>query len=220
MPYIITELCTRDGACVEVCPVSCIHTTPDAAQFYVDPDICIECEQCEIVCPVDAIFLDIKLPEEHYDSIEVNAAFFRQNKAVLGPPPLEVAWHMVSAAQTYAERNGIAVAIAVVDKEGAPIAATRMSGAAPFASELALNKAYTSTYFHVGTHELAAQARRPLIKALTVANHGRIVPVAGALPIVNGIDVLGAIAVAGGPNDEADMQCVRAGLNAMEEHDH
>ena len=31
MPYIITSLCTNDGACVEVCPVACIHTTPGRA---------------------------------------------------------------------------------------------------------------------------------------------------------------------------------------------
>jgi ferredoxin len=217
MPYIITELCTRDGACVEVCPVSCIHTTPEAPQFYVDPDICIECEQCEIVCPVDAIFLDIKLPEEHLDSIDVNAAFFRKNKAVVGPPPMEKAWEMVHAARTYAERAGIDVAIAVVDSQGAPIAAMRMEGAQAIASELALSKAYTATYFHVGTHELSQQARRPLFKALMVANKGRVVAGAGALPIVHEALVLGAIAVAGGPNEEQDMQCARAGLNALED---
>jgi uncharacterized protein GlcG (DUF336 family)/NAD-dependent dihydropyrimidine dehydrogenase PreA subunit len=221
MPYIIvTELCTLDGSCVEVCPVACIHTTPDASQYYIDPDICIECEQCEIVCPQKAIFLDVKLPSQYVDSIDVNAAFFRRNKAVMGPPPLAKAWDMVHAAQTYAERAGIAVAVAVVDGQGAPIAAARMEGASPIASELALNKAYTSTYFHVGTHELAPMARRPMIRALTVANQGRVVPAGGAFTIVEGISVLGAIAVAGGPNEEADMQCARAGLNALDEHEH
>jgi uncharacterized protein GlcG (DUF336 family)/NAD-dependent dihydropyrimidine dehydrogenase PreA subunit len=220
MPYIITELCTLDGSCVEVCPVACIHTTPGDPQFYIDPDICIECEQCEIVCPQKAIFLDVKLPEVHLKSIEVNAAFFRKNKVVLGPPPLERAWDMVHAAQTYAERAGIAVAVAVVDGQGAPIAAARMEGAMPIASELAMNKAYTSTYFHVGTHELTPMARRAIIRALTVANRGRVVPAGGAFTIVEGINVLGAIAVAGGPNEEADMQCARAGLNALDEHEH
>ena len=62
MPYIITNLCTNDGACVEVCPVACIHTKPGAPQFYIDPEVCIDCEQCEIVCPVDAIFKDIDIP--------------------------------------------------------------------------------------------------------------------------------------------------------------
>ncbi len=217
MPYIITELCTLDGSCVEVCPVACIHTTPNASQFYVDPDICIECEQCEIVCPVDAIFLDIKLPDEHFGSIDVNAAFFRKNKAVVGPPLQEKAWEMVDAARAYAERAGLAVAVAVVDGEGAPIAAMRMEGAQPIASELALSKAYTATYFHVGTHELTQQAHRPIFKALVVANKGRVVAGAGALPIVHEALVLGAIAVAGGANEEQDMQCARAGLNALDD---
>ena len=41
MPYVITELCTLDGSCVEVCPVACIHTQPNAPQYYIDPDVCI-----------------------------------------------------------------------------------------------------------------------------------------------------------------------------------
>lgn len=38
MTYVITDLCTLDGACAEVCPVACIHTTPEAPQFYIDPE--------------------------------------------------------------------------------------------------------------------------------------------------------------------------------------
>ena len=122
MPYIITSLCTNDGACVEVCPVACIHTTPGAPQFYIDPEVCIDCEQCEIVCPVDAIFKDIDIPAEHVASIEVNAAFFRKNKAAVGPVPFDMAWEMIHAAQEYAQIFGIAVSAAVVDEAGAPIA--------------------------------------------------------------------------------------------------
>ncbi len=29
MPYVITELCIRDGACAEVCPVECIVAGPE-----------------------------------------------------------------------------------------------------------------------------------------------------------------------------------------------
>src|SRR5262245_13794121 len=98
MPYVITTLCTNDGACVGESPVSCIHTTPGALQCYIDPEVCIDCEQCEIVCPVDAIFKAIEMPTEHVASIEVNAAFFRQNTAVVGPVPFEAAWAMIQAA--------------------------------------------------------------------------------------------------------------------------
>jgi len=116
MPYVITSLCTNDGACVEVCPVACIHTKPGAPQFYVDPEVCIDCEQCEIVCPVDAIFKDVDMPAEHLESIEINAAFFRQNKAAIGPVPFESAWAMIQSAHEYAQMVGAAVTAVVVDE--------------------------------------------------------------------------------------------------------
>src|SRR6266545_3306234 len=144
MPYIITELCTNDGACVEVCPVACIHTKPGAAQHYIDPDVCIECEQCEIVCPVKAIFVHFKLPEEYFPSIEVNASFFRQNKAVVEPVAFEKALDFIRVAEEYAAEKGHKIAAAVVDESGAPIAVGRMDGADTRATELAYNKAYTA----------------------------------------------------------------------------
>jgi len=118
-----------------VCPVACIHTRPGAPQFYIDPDVCIDCEQCEIVCPVDAIFKDVDIPAEHADSIDINASFFRQNKAVVGPVALEMAWQMVHCAHAYARSAAIAVTAAVVDEAGIPIAVGRMDGAAPRTTE-------------------------------------------------------------------------------------
>src|SRR5262245_6467356 len=139
MPYVITSLCTNDGACVDVCPVACIHTTPGAEQFYIDPDVCIDCEQCEIVCPVDAIFKDVDLPPEHAASIEVNASFFRRNKAAVQPIAVETAWAMVERAHAYAARVGIKVTAAVVDEAGCPIAVGRMDGADPNSAQLAFH---------------------------------------------------------------------------------
>ena len=108
MPYVITSLCTNDGACVEVCPVACIHTTPGAKQFYIDPDVCIDCEQCEIVCPVDAIFKDADVPPEHEAAIEVNAGFFRRNKAAVQPIALQAAWAMVEPGSALANFSSAA----------------------------------------------------------------------------------------------------------------
>ena len=75
MPYIITSLCTNDGACVDVCPVACIHTKPGAPQFYIDPEVCIDCEQCEIVCPVDAIFPEGAVPDQWEPFVTITYAF-------------------------------------------------------------------------------------------------------------------------------------------------
>ena len=220
MPYVITSLCTNDGACVEVCPVACIHTTPGAPQFYIDPDVCIDCEQCEIVCPVDAIFKDIDIPAEHAASIEVNAGFFRRHKAVRGPVPVQSAWEMVHRAHAYAEANGLKVAAVVVDEAGCPIVVGRMDGADPNAAELAFNKAYTAAAFQVATAELVPQARQPWLRSLVISHHGRIMPVAGGIAIAEGIAIIGAIGVAGAHGAEQDILCGQAALAVLESAGH
>jgi len=220
MPYVITSLCTNDGACVEVCPVACIHTTPGASQFYIDPDVCIDCEQCEIVCPVDAIFKDVDIPAEHAASIEVNAGFFRRHKAVRGPVPVQSAWEMVHRAHAYAEANGLKVAAVVVDEAGCPIVVGRMDGADPNAAELAFNKAYTAAAFQVATAELVPQARQPWLRSLVISHHGRIMPVAGGIAIAEGIAIIGAIGVAGAHGAEQDILCGQAALAVLESAGH
>src|SRR5258707_6180269 len=82
MTYVITEPCIgeKNGACVDVCPAACIHTTADAPQNYIDPDVCIECEQCVLVCPVQAEFLHVDVPAASENDIHINADFFRPHK--------------------------------------------------------------------------------------------------------------------------------------------
>ncbi len=54
MAYIITEPCigTKDSACVDVCPVDCIHPRKDEGDFeaatmlFIHPDECIDCGAC------------------------------------------------------------------------------------------------------------------------------------------------------------------------------
>ena len=66
MPFIITDPCieTKDTACVDVCPVDCIHPRKDEPEFaqttmlYIHPDECIDCGVCEPECPVEAIVPD------------------------------------------------------------------------------------------------------------------------------------------------------------------
>ncbi|MFE4516478.1 4Fe-4S binding protein [Kitasatospora sp. NPDC056783] len=62
MAYAITQTCCNDASCVSVCPVNCIHPTPDEPEFgttdmlYIDPRACIDCGACADACPVDAVF--------------------------------------------------------------------------------------------------------------------------------------------------------------------
>jgi NAD-dependent dihydropyrimidine dehydrogenase PreA subunit len=83
--YVIGEPCVgvKDASCTEVCPVDCIHPTPEEAdwdreeQLYIDPDECIDCDACVEACPVDAITSEDEVPPEWRPFIERNAAYFR-----------------------------------------------------------------------------------------------------------------------------------------------
>ena len=94
MPYIITDPCVSvcDTACVDVCPVDCIHGPvntegsgqevkesgfdPEGKQLYIDADTCIDCDACVPSCPVDAIFGESEVPDEWKDSIRKNYEFY------------------------------------------------------------------------------------------------------------------------------------------------
>jgi len=84
MAYVIAEPCigTKDTACVDVCPVNCIHPKKDdpkfaeAKQLYIDPVVCINCDECVPVCPVAAIFKLADLPAKWADFAQKNAAYF------------------------------------------------------------------------------------------------------------------------------------------------
>ena len=78
MAYVICEPCVdvMDTACVDVCPVDCIHTTEGENQLYIDPDVCIDCAACEPACPVDAISMESDVPSEWESYIEINRKFF------------------------------------------------------------------------------------------------------------------------------------------------
>lgn len=79
MAYVITDACIdlKDQTCVQECPVDCIQTTEDERQYYIDPDICIDCGACQPVCPVNAIFPADEVPPDQQHQIERNAAFFK-----------------------------------------------------------------------------------------------------------------------------------------------
>jgi uncharacterized protein GlcG (DUF336 family) len=169
---------------------------------------------------VDAIFKDIDMPAEHAASIDVNASFFRQNKAAVGPVPFDIAWAMIQAAHEYAQRFGNAVTAVVVDEAGAPVAVGRMDKAEPRTAELAFNKAYTAAAFHLATAVLVPQARQLWMRSLVISHRGHIMPVGGALTIINGVTLVGAIGVAGSSRPDQDVLCCRAAMAVWENYGH
>jgi ferredoxin len=86
MAYVIAEPCinTKDTACVDVCPVDCIHPRKDEPQFatetmlYISPVECIDCGACVPVCPVTAIFALEDLPEKWQAFTAKNAEWYEK----------------------------------------------------------------------------------------------------------------------------------------------
>ncbi|MGW0673295.1 FAD-dependent oxidoreductase [Streptomyces sp. NPDC002746] len=93
MTYAITQTCCSDATCVAVCPVNCIHPTPEEQAFgstemlYVDPATCIDCGACADACPVDAVFPVDSLFGAREEYAAINAAYFedREPETVAGP---------------------------------------------------------------------------------------------------------------------------------------
>ena len=89
MAFVIAEPCigTKDTACVDACPVDCIHPKKDTKyddgrpvfdevdQLFIDPVECIDCGACVPVCPVSAIFALDDLPEKWQSYTEKNANY-------------------------------------------------------------------------------------------------------------------------------------------------
>lgn len=92
MTYVVTKPCigTKDRSCVEVCPVDCFynikkkkyndkfgvalaHEGTDPGMLIIHPDECINCGACETECPVEAIYEDSGVPEEHKEFVQINA---------------------------------------------------------------------------------------------------------------------------------------------------
>ena len=84
MPFVITDPCieTKDSACVDVCPVDCIHPRKDEPEFaamnmlYIHPEECIDCGACVPACPVAAIYdSHDSTPASQKDLIEANTIY-------------------------------------------------------------------------------------------------------------------------------------------------
>ena len=78
MTHVIAEPCinVKDKACVDVCPVDCIHGNDGDTQLFINLADCIDCTLCVDACPVTAIFAEEDLPDEWSKFTEINGKFF------------------------------------------------------------------------------------------------------------------------------------------------
>ncbi|KYC71912.1 hypothetical protein B4099_0613 [Heyndrickxia coagulans] len=56
--------------------MDCIAEGED--QYFIDPDICIDCGACQAVCPVEAIYHEEELEEEDMVFLEKARKFYSE----------------------------------------------------------------------------------------------------------------------------------------------
>ncbi|MFC1935828.1 heme-binding protein [Chloroflexota bacterium] len=127
---------------------------------------------------------------------------------------LDEAVVIVNAAREKAKEIGIPMSFAVVDPHGDLVAFQRMYGSTLRSIFLSQGKAMASVHFSRPSGELSTMADSPISRSLSLALGGRFIPHQGALPILSGQEMRGAVGVSGGPS-QRDEEVAQAGMDAL-----
>ena len=119
----------------------------------------------------------------------------------------DAALRAAQAALGQCQKQGYTVAVAVADRAGQPLALLRDNLAGAHTSLTAINKAYTAASFQPTT-----QAGKP---SSGIRQLPQVVAVGGGLMVRAKGSLVGAIAVSGAPNGDADEACAKAGAAAI-----
>ena len=131
-----------------------------------------------------------------------------QHKAVLSQN--EVA-QILQAARSEAQQQGWAVAIAVVDDGGHPLALERLDGCAPIGAYIATEKARSAAIGRretKGYEDMVNRGRTAFVSAPLITS------LEGGVPVLVDGQVVGAVGVSG-VKAEQDAQVAKAGIAAL-----
>src|ERR671910_3400794 len=118
---------------------------------------------------------------------------------------------VVQGALEKAKEMNIKISVAVCDAGGRLMAFNRMDGAIWGGVYGSQGKAVASVAFARPSGELAERADTPIIRGISMAEGGHMIPSQGAVPIIRNGVVEGACGVGGGTSQE-DEDCARAGI--------
>lgn len=124
---------------------------------------------------------------------------------------LEAALTIAQEALATCRKEGVQVAVTVVDRAGQPQVVLRDVLAPELTLTISGQKAYTAASFVVPTSTLNERA---------ISQMGSIdglAMFAGGLPIQAGGQLLGAVGVSGAPSGETDEACAQAGIDKIQD---
>lgn len=120
---------------------------------------------------------------------------------------------LIEGARRKAEAIGVPMCIAITDESGSLLAFERMDGGKITSITIAIDKAFTAGGARKATHEYGA-ASQPAQPAYGIASAigGRLMVVAGGLPVAVDGEVVGAIGVSSGTPGQ-DREVAQAGID-------
>ena len=126
---------------------------------------------------------------------------------------LDTALKAAQAAIEACRKEGVQIAVTVIDRGGAAQVVLRDVLAADLTLKVSQAKAYAAMSFVTPTSQLEGRFTTPF----GPASVGGVVIAAGGLPIQAGGELVGAIGVSGAPSGQIDERCARAGFDAISE---
>lgn len=124
---------------------------------------------------------------------------------------MDLAMKMAKVSIDACRKQGLNVAVTVIDRGGHPQVVLRDTLAMDLTLPISKQKAYTAMSFNAPTSQL--DGRFP--GAYSVPKVDGLLIAAGGLPITGGGSILGGIGVSGAPSGEQDEKCAQAGIDAI-----
>jgi len=124
---------------------------------------------------------------------------------------MDIAMKMAKAGIDACRKQGLNVAVTVIDRGGHPQVVLRDTLSMDLTLPISKQKAYTAMSFNSATSAL--EGRFP--GAYSVPKIDGLIIAAGGLPITGGGSIIGGIGVSGAPSGEQDEKCALAGIDAV-----
>lgn len=126
---------------------------------------------------------------------------------------METALRIAQAAIAQCRKEGVQIAVTVVDRSGHALVVLRDVLAMDITLPISKQKAHTAMAFNSPLSEMEGRFTKPF----QVAKLDGLIISAGGIPINIGGSILGGIGVSGAPSGETDEKCANAGLAAVSE---
>jgi len=124
---------------------------------------------------------------------------------------METALRIAQAAITQCRKEGVQIAVTVVDRGGHPQVVLRDVLAMDITVPISKQKAHTAMVFNSALSELEDRFTKPF----QVPKLDGLLVAAGGLPINIGGSILGGVGVSGAPSGKTDEKCAKVGIDAV-----